>query len=268
VWERSGSASPANRGRILRRRRIRPVSPRPRTDGACSQPLAGGERAETYMMRSPCKGRATGCARARAFAGPQHERLSSQCSQEFCQLPSQKREQWLGTARKKVVISRKNTWRDVVLRGSLLRARWRWWGRPRVGGGEQRDPYRNAGSAGTRLGRQEGALLRRDGRGGFERAMSIRRRQCARRARTDTALETRHSARGAAWTTQTSTRTQLPFDHPRPRPCFGVVRNRNEAGDALRSRNRRPGIPGPTRRRRRRKPRGNKTRCSKAWRGR
>lgn len=40
-------------------------------------PLAGGERAETYMMRSPCDGRATGCARARAFTGPQHERLSA-----------------------------------------------------------------------------------------------------------------------------------------------------------------------------------------------
>ena len=219
------------------------------------------------MMRSPCDGRATGCARARAFTGPQHQRLSAKRNSRKG-LPPGGRERHFSSRILALGGDVLDFISHVVLRGSLLRARWRWWGRPRVGGGEQRDPYRNAGSAGTRLGRQEGALLRRDGRGGFERAMSIRRRQCARRARTDTALETRHSARGAAWTTQTSTRTQLPFDHPRPRPCFGVARNRNEAGDALRSRNRRPGIPGPTRRRRRRKPRGNKTRCSKAWRGR
>ena len=41
--------------------------------------LASGERAETYVTRSLCKDRATRCARARAFAGPKHERPSSRC---------------------------------------------------------------------------------------------------------------------------------------------------------------------------------------------
>ena len=80
----------------------------------------------------------------------------------------------LGTARK----SRGKNHCHVV-RGSLLKARWRWWGRPRVGGGRRWDPYRNAGSAGTRLGLHEVALLRRDcrsSRGGIARATSIRRR--------------------------------------------------------------------------------------------
>ena len=166
-------------------------------------PLAGGERAETYMMRSPCDGRATGCARARAFAGPQHERLSAKRNSRKG-LPPGGRERHFSSRILALGGDVLDFISHVVLRGSLLRARWRWWGRPHVGGGRRWDPYRNAGSAGTRLGLHEGALLRRDcrsSRGGFARATSIRRRHFARRARTGTALETRNSARGVTWMT-------------------------------------------------------------------
>jgi hypothetical protein len=201
--ERAGSrcgkgAGPRRReigGWILRRRRIRPISPRvPGLMGVCGRrpPLAGGERAETYMVRSPCEGRATECAGARAFAGPQQE---SKCTNS-------------ASLRQNTGLERHEKSRGKnhchVVRGSLLKARWRWWGRPRVGGGRRWDPYRNAGSAGTRLGLHEVALLRRDcrsSRGGIARATSIRRRHFARRARTGTALETRNSARGVTWTT-------------------------------------------------------------------
>ena len=113
--ERAGSrcgkgAGPRRReigGWILRRRRIRPISPRvPGLMGVCGRrpPLAGGERAETYMVRSPCEGRATECAGARAFAGPQQE---SKCTNSAS---LRQNTTGLGTARKK-------SWKKSLPRG-------------------------------------------------------------------------------------------------------------------------------------------------------
>jgi hypothetical protein len=170
---------------------------RPRTDGRVRKASTarrrrkGGDVHGAIPVRGPCD-RMCGSASVRGSS----TRVEMH---QFCQPPPKS---WLAGLERHEKSRGKN--HCHVVRGSLLKARWRWWGRPRVGGGRRWDPYRNAGSAGTRLGLHEVALLRRDcrsSRGGIARATSIRRRHFARRARTGTALETRNSARGVTWTT-------------------------------------------------------------------
>ena len=111
MWERSASVSPGNRGMDPPAKTIRPISTRvPGLMGACGRrpPLAGGERAETYMVRSPCEGRATGCEGARAFAGPQQE---SKCTNSASLRQNRGLQAWNGT--KKVVEKIIATWSEV-----------------------------------------------------------------------------------------------------------------------------------------------------------